>query len=46
MPEKQSWMELFVGFGLGLLAQVLDGADEEAAGAAGRVENGLRRSAD
>ena len=32
---------LLVGLGLGLLAQVLDGADEEAAGAAGRVENGF-----
>ena len=30
-----------VGGGLGLLAEVLDGADEEAAGAAGRVEDGL-----
>ena len=27
-----------IGLGLGLLAQVLDGADEEAAGAAGGVE--------
>jgi hypothetical protein len=30
-----------VGLGLGLLAQVLDGADEEAAGAAGGVEDRL-----
>ena len=30
-----------VGLGLRLLAQVLDGADEEAAGAAGGVEDGL-----
>ena len=30
-----------VGLGLGLLAQVLDGADEEAAGAAGGVEDGF-----
>ena len=30
-----------VGLGLGLLAQVLDGAGQEAAGAAGRVEDGL-----
>ena len=30
-----------VGLGLGLLAQVLDGAGEEAAGAAGGVEDGL-----
>ena len=30
-----------VGLGLGLLAQVLDGADQEAAGAAGRIEDGL-----
>ena len=41
MPGKQSWMVLLVGLGLGLLAQVLDGADEEAAGAAGGVEDGL-----
>jgi len=31
----------FVGFGLGLLAQMFDGADEETAGAAGGVEDGL-----
>lgn len=30
-----------VGLGLGLLAQVLDGADEETAGAAGGVEDCL-----
>ena len=30
-----------VGFGLGLLAQVFDGTGEEAAGAAGRVEDGF-----
>ena len=30
-----------VGLGLGLLAEVLDGADEEAAGAAGGIEDGL-----
>ena len=45
MPAKQSWMVLLVGLGLGLLAQVLDGADEEAAGAAGGVEDGFRRGA-
>ena len=37
---------LLVGLGLRLLAQVLDGADEEAAGAAGRVEDAFRRGAD
>ena len=31
----------FVGFGLRLLAEVLDGANEEATGAAGGVEDGL-----
>ena len=41
MPAKQSWMVLLVGLGLGLLAQVLDGADEKAAGAAGGVEDGF-----
>ena len=41
MPAKQSWMVLLVCLGLGLLAQVLDGADEEAAGAAGGVEDGF-----
>ena len=35
-----------VGLGLGLLAQVLDGADEEAAGAAGGVEDGLAEARD
>ena len=41
MPGKQSWMVALVGLGLGLLAEVLDGADEEAAGAAGGVEDGF-----
>ena len=37
-------MEALVGFGLRLLAQVLNGADEEAAGAAGGVEDGLAQA--
>ena len=41
MPEKHVLDGAFVGLGFGLLAQVLDGANEETAGAAGRVEQGL-----
>ena len=41
MPAKQILNRPLVGLGLGLLAQVLDGAGEEAAGAAGGVEDGF-----